>query len=227
MTESAIDDGAEGFPLPGELPPRRRIFTNRNLRMESIAAIGFDMDHTLASTTSRTSAASASTWRSSASCAIATTRPRSWMCHGCPTPPSAAWSWTRSWATCSRSTGTATSRARGTAASSSIATSAVAPIRGAARASVRRAIACSIRCSTCRRAASTPRWSTRWRAASFRCASRSDGCTTTSATRSTPCMPTARSRPASRPTSVPTSSTTPTWCRRSNGSVPPASACSS
>jgi HAD superfamily 5'-nucleotidase-like hydrolase len=48
MTESAIDDGAEGFPLPGELPPRRRIFTNRNLRMESIAAIGFDMDHTLA-----------------------------------------------------------------------------------------------------------------------------------------------------------------------------------
>jgi 5'-nucleotidase len=32
----------------GELPPRSRIFTNRNLRMESIAAIGFDMDHTLA-----------------------------------------------------------------------------------------------------------------------------------------------------------------------------------
>ncbi len=32
---------------PG-LPHRRRIFTNRNLRMESIAAIGFDMDHTLA-----------------------------------------------------------------------------------------------------------------------------------------------------------------------------------
>ena len=31
-----------------ELPHRRRIFTNRNLRMESISAIGFDMDHTLA-----------------------------------------------------------------------------------------------------------------------------------------------------------------------------------
>ena len=29
-------------------PPRHRIFTNRNLRMESIEAIGFDMDHTLA-----------------------------------------------------------------------------------------------------------------------------------------------------------------------------------
>ncbi len=31
-----------------DLPHRRRIFTNRNLRMESITAIGFDMDHTLA-----------------------------------------------------------------------------------------------------------------------------------------------------------------------------------
>jgi HAD superfamily 5'-nucleotidase-like hydrolase len=30
------------------LPPRRRIFTNRNLRMAAIEAIGFDMDHTLA-----------------------------------------------------------------------------------------------------------------------------------------------------------------------------------
>ncbi len=39
-------------PGPGsgmtDLPPRRRIFTNRNLRMSSIEAIGFDMDHTLA-----------------------------------------------------------------------------------------------------------------------------------------------------------------------------------
>lgn len=35
-------------PHPTGLPHRRRIFTNRNLRMESIAAIGFDMDHTLA-----------------------------------------------------------------------------------------------------------------------------------------------------------------------------------
>jgi len=32
----------------GVLPPQRRIFTNRNLRMQSIGAIGFDMDHTLA-----------------------------------------------------------------------------------------------------------------------------------------------------------------------------------
>jgi 5'-nucleotidase len=32
----------------GSIPPQRRIFTNRNLRMESIEAIGFDMDHTLA-----------------------------------------------------------------------------------------------------------------------------------------------------------------------------------
>jgi len=31
-----------------DLPPRRRVFVNRNLRLESIAAIGFDMDHTLA-----------------------------------------------------------------------------------------------------------------------------------------------------------------------------------
>ena len=36
--------------LPGErnVPRRQRIFTNRNLRMESVRAIGFDMDHTLA-----------------------------------------------------------------------------------------------------------------------------------------------------------------------------------
>ncbi len=31
-----------------DLPPRRRVFTNRNLRMGSIEAVGFDMDHTLA-----------------------------------------------------------------------------------------------------------------------------------------------------------------------------------
>ncbi len=31
-----------------DTPPRRRVFTNRNLRMGSIEAIGFDMDHTLA-----------------------------------------------------------------------------------------------------------------------------------------------------------------------------------
>ena len=39
-------DGEAAFA--DELPPSRRIFVNRNLRMESIEAIGFDMDHTLA-----------------------------------------------------------------------------------------------------------------------------------------------------------------------------------
>ncbi len=35
--------------LPGAgLPAHQQVYTNRNLRMESIAAIGFDMDHTLA-----------------------------------------------------------------------------------------------------------------------------------------------------------------------------------
>jgi 5'-nucleotidase len=34
--------------VPGEVSPQRRIFTNRNLRMESLQAMGFDMDHTLA-----------------------------------------------------------------------------------------------------------------------------------------------------------------------------------
>ncbi len=36
--------------LPGEkhIPRERRIFVNRNLRMDDIAALGFDMDHTLA-----------------------------------------------------------------------------------------------------------------------------------------------------------------------------------
>ena len=39
-----------GHFLPGEknVPREKRIFTNRNLRMESVRAIGFDMDHTLA-----------------------------------------------------------------------------------------------------------------------------------------------------------------------------------
>lgn len=35
-------------PIQAELNPTRRIFTNRNLRMESIQAVGFDMDHTVA-----------------------------------------------------------------------------------------------------------------------------------------------------------------------------------
>jgi len=40
---------APAVALPREgLPPHRRIYTNRNLRMSSIEAIGFDMDHTLA-----------------------------------------------------------------------------------------------------------------------------------------------------------------------------------
>lgn len=36
--------------LPGErnVPRRQRIFTNRNLRMDQVRSIGFDMDHTLA-----------------------------------------------------------------------------------------------------------------------------------------------------------------------------------
>ncbi len=36
--------------LPGEkhIPRERRIFVNRNLRMENVRALGFDMDHTLA-----------------------------------------------------------------------------------------------------------------------------------------------------------------------------------
>ena len=38
---------AAAAPTP-ELCPGNRIYTNRNLRMQSIAAIGFDMDHTLA-----------------------------------------------------------------------------------------------------------------------------------------------------------------------------------
>jgi 5'-nucleotidase len=34
-------------PVP-TVPPQRRVFTNRNLRMTSLQAMGFDMDHTLA-----------------------------------------------------------------------------------------------------------------------------------------------------------------------------------
>lgn len=46
------DPGERPFAhfLPGErnVPPAQRIYTNRSLRMQSIRAIGFDMDHTLA-----------------------------------------------------------------------------------------------------------------------------------------------------------------------------------
>jgi len=40
----------QGHYLPGEknVPRQHRIFTNRNLRMDQIRALGFDMDHTLA-----------------------------------------------------------------------------------------------------------------------------------------------------------------------------------
>jgi HAD superfamily 5'-nucleotidase-like hydrolase len=40
--------GLEPYPAAAAPPPSRRVFTNRNLRMASIAAMGFDMDHTLA-----------------------------------------------------------------------------------------------------------------------------------------------------------------------------------
>ncbi len=46
-----LSQGAHGnaaFPGGFGLPPHRRIFTNRNLRLRSITTIGFDMDHTLA-----------------------------------------------------------------------------------------------------------------------------------------------------------------------------------
>jgi HAD superfamily 5'-nucleotidase-like hydrolase len=46
-SKQSLGGEAESSPV-GEILPQRRIFTNRNLRMESIAAIGFDMDHTLA-----------------------------------------------------------------------------------------------------------------------------------------------------------------------------------
>ncbi len=48
MSNDAGITGAGPQPPARELLHRRRIFTNRNLRMESIEAIGFDMDHTLA-----------------------------------------------------------------------------------------------------------------------------------------------------------------------------------
>jgi HAD superfamily 5'-nucleotidase-like hydrolase len=48
MEGSALPDGLFPEPGRGDTPPRRRVFTNRNLRMGSIEAIGFDMDHTLA-----------------------------------------------------------------------------------------------------------------------------------------------------------------------------------
>jgi HAD superfamily 5'-nucleotidase-like hydrolase len=41
---------SHGHYLPGEknVPRQHRIFTNRNLRMDQVRALGFDMDHTLA-----------------------------------------------------------------------------------------------------------------------------------------------------------------------------------
>ena len=43
MQDHASDEGSGVGPVRADTPPRRRVFTNRNLRMESIAAIGFDM----------------------------------------------------------------------------------------------------------------------------------------------------------------------------------------
>ena len=49
-TTNASGKGLADHFLPGErnVPRPQRIYTNRNLRMEHIEAIGFDMDHTLA-----------------------------------------------------------------------------------------------------------------------------------------------------------------------------------
>ena len=44
--QNSTDHSPDSWGDP--LPDHQRVFTNRNLRMESIAAIGFDMDHTLA-----------------------------------------------------------------------------------------------------------------------------------------------------------------------------------
>ena len=43
MSQDVVRPGAPGAP-----PTHRRVFSNRNLRMAAIEAIGFDMDHTLA-----------------------------------------------------------------------------------------------------------------------------------------------------------------------------------
>jgi len=48
MTPDAIVAGPGEGSYRSELPHSQRIFTNRNLRMGAIEAIGFDMDHTLA-----------------------------------------------------------------------------------------------------------------------------------------------------------------------------------
>ena len=44
MSSNPVPDKARAY----RLDPRRQIFCNRNLRMESVGAIGFDLDHTLA-----------------------------------------------------------------------------------------------------------------------------------------------------------------------------------
>ncbi len=48
MNRKARPHARGSDPGRSDPPPRRRVFTNRNLRMDSIAAVGFDMDHTLA-----------------------------------------------------------------------------------------------------------------------------------------------------------------------------------
>jgi len=48
MTESERRTDGSAVAAGGGVAPSRRVYTNRNLRMQSIEAIGFDMDHTLA-----------------------------------------------------------------------------------------------------------------------------------------------------------------------------------
>ena len=48
MLDANLKTGAFSSAYWQDFPPHRRVFTNRNLRLESIQAIGFDMDHTLA-----------------------------------------------------------------------------------------------------------------------------------------------------------------------------------
>ncbi len=83
------------------LPPRRRIFTNRNLRMAAIEAIGFDMDHTLAVyNTAEFNHLCFEHGHRAPDQRPGLPRRHPPRRSGSPTPPSAAWSWTRTWATC-------------------------------------------------------------------------------------------------------------------------------
>jgi 5'-nucleotidase len=48
LTQSLASPASFAFETPHLPPPALRIFVNRNLRMDTVAAIGFDMDYTLA-----------------------------------------------------------------------------------------------------------------------------------------------------------------------------------